>query len=156
MKQIRFGLSLLLFVMLCSTNLFGQTTIWSEDFDSESVYNLEDNTNNWQCDISTSSSNDWYVSDGTGDCSSYITSGKALTMYYTTTYECQYYKSDQATDKIAYYATEIDASSYENLTMDFDWICDGESGWDYFKVVYSTNSGVSWTDFSTEYEGYSN
>lgn len=123
------------------------TTLFSENFE-QYLDNYYVVNGSWrQYDIVTGYS-DWiYSSSGA------ITGARSLTLYdgnwgYYNSYD--YYNTNE---NVTYFATKINATNYTNLNLNFKWKCAGEAGWDYAKVVWSTN-GTTWNDVSpTQYQG---
>lgn len=126
---------ILLAIMLLvniSFNASAQTTLLSEDFESGST--------GWTFTVNSGGTdNYWEVSNGT--CSN----GTSQLMVRRNNNNCTY-RNNRANDVTASIA--IDASGYNNLTLDFDWVCNGEAGYDYGQVYYSLD-GSSWTLIST-------
>ncbi len=119
--------------------------LFSEDFEGLSIGNLQTTGTLWRMYEITSSVNNWYI----GDNSSAITGTKSLTISNYT-----YNKTDDA-DKVAYYATKINALNFYNLKINFKWKCLGETNTDYGLLVWSID-GVNWQSVtSTKYTGQS-
>lgn len=105
-----------------------QTIIFSENF--------EGNTASWSYLTTTGNGqNYWEVSNGS--CSN----GSNLLMVRRNNNACTY-RNNQAHNIMA--RRLIDAKGFDNLTLAFDWICNGQAGQDYGSVFYSFN-GTIWT-----------
>jgi len=78
-------------------------------------------------DVSGTSTNDWGIAE--------ISANKKLTIHNNT--NAFKYRGNQAAEQIAYYATKIDATNFQNLTISFDWQCTGSAG-DYGTLVWCT------------------
>ncbi len=144
-KQLFKAIFMVILFGISSLQIKAQTEIWSEDFNAYSDTYPLDGSTDWAIS-GTSGNNDWAFYEPSH---SSITS-QCLEMYYSTTDLA--YDNSTAADEIVYYATEIDATGYESLTMDFDWMSGGDEN-DYFKVVYSLD-GSNWNDVSsTKYYG---
>jgi hypothetical protein len=64
------------------------------------------------------------------------------------------YRTNRRARTFAYYDTQIDATNYTNLILDFNWICEGETGQDYGYILYSFDS-VNWVALPGTYQGQS-
>ncbi len=140
-KQLFKAIFMVILFGISSLQIKAQTEIWSENFDSYSeTYPLDGSSYAWVI-TGTSGNNDWAFYEPSH---SSITS-QCLEMYYSSADLA--YDNSTAADEIVYYATEIDATGYESLTMDFDWMSGGDEN-DCFKVVYSLD-GSNWNDVSS-------
>ncbi|OUR92679.1 hypothetical protein A9Q87_06475 [Flavobacteriales bacterium 34_180_T64] len=149
-----------LFMLVFSFNLLSQVTFFSEDF--EAATGNENQTTpylGWQTgDFPTTpptNNNYWWVLDNTR-CS--VISGNysmavSINSPVTTGIMPQY-RSNRAASTLVYYATPIDASNYTSVTLDFNWICEGEVLFDYGTVLYSLD-GTTWATLPGFYEGQS-
>lgn len=109
-------------------NASAQTTLLSEDFESGST--------SWTITTNSGSTqNYWEVSNGT--CSN----GTSQLMIRRNNDNCNY-RNNKATNTTA--SISVDSRGYEDLTLDFDWLCNGESGADFGQVFYSID-GSTWT-----------
>lgn len=124
-------------------------TIFEEDFESHS--NTTDlpstgATYTWNFLEITSSVNDWGIGTS-GD--------KALTIYRGT--NAFQYRGNNDAEQIAYCTTPIDASSFKNLSIEFNWFSDGDPGNDFGTLVWATgdpNIAANWSLVDpTEYSG---
>ena len=106
-------------------------TLFFENFTTANTRDLPATAvHTWQYTEITTSPNDW------GIYSNYLT-------IYKNNNAAQYNNGSDG-EEIAYCTTPIDATNYKNLTIDFDWKCRGESGYDYGTVVWSTD-GTNWS-----------
>lgn len=122
----------LLVIIFVSTCSMAQTSLLSEDFESGSA--------SWTfVTNSGGGENYWEVSNGS--CSN----GTNQLMIRRNTGDC-IYRRNRANDVTAYIA--VDATGYESLTLDFDWVCNGQAGNDYGSVYYSTDAS-NWTQLTT-------
>ncbi len=111
--------------------------LFSEDFEAYSVTSdLPSNPAGWVYTEDITSVNDWGISNGSGS------NGNCLTIYRGSN-DFSYDNSDDA-QTIAYYTTPIDARGYRNLTLDMSWMCEGESGYDFGMIMWSTD-GTNWS-----------
>ncbi|WP_053970186.1 GEVED domain-containing protein [Mangrovimonas sp. ST2L15] len=62
------------------------------------------------------------------------------------------YKANKVAATLVYFTTPIDATNFESVTLDFNWICQGEANFDYGSVLYSFD-GNTWAVLPGEYEG---
>ncbi len=124
----------LLTILLLVNCLTGsaQTTLLTEDFEgSIASWTITTNSGN--------GNNYWEVSNST--CSN----GTNQLMVRRSSDPCVY-RNNKAHDLTA--STQVDATGYQYLTLAFDWVCNGESGYDYGSVYYSLD-GSSWTQLTT-------
>jgi hypothetical protein len=141
--------TILLFLLLAPAWGWGQTTIFSDNFETGYSVNTGLNTsgaNQWLVKVMSGSNTDiWAIGNGAGA----LTGSYGLTVYNTSGGYASY-DYNQSTDQIAY--RNIDARSFTGLTIDFKWKCIGEklgsTIYDYGKVVYSLD-GTTWTDVSS-------
>lgn len=119
----------------------GQTTLFSEDFESASEGELSTTAfNGWKQDTENATVSDWAI---TNNCP--ITGSYSMTLHAYGAY-CEYAWDDTG-EEVAYFATPINATTYNTITISFKWRCGGEVSYDYGKLCYSTN-GTTWTDFT--------
>lgn len=129
-KTKALALVLLLAFLGGNGKAWGQTTIWTEDFGSTN-YNLTTSSTPWRSLGITSSANYLRI-QGNNGCT---IDNKSLIVRSSSA--CTYNATDDA-KIIAYNTTAINASTYYNLTIDFQWKGTGEVGWsyyDYWEVV---------------------
>ncbi len=125
------GMITLMLIASCS-NAKAQTTILSENFEgSTASWSFITNSGNGQ--------NYWEVSNGS--CSN----GTNLLMVRRNNNACTY-RNNTSHNIVA--RRQIDATGYENLTLAFDWVCNGQAGQDYGSVYYSFN-GTTWTQITS-------
>jgi len=143
--------TILLFLLLAPAWGWGQTTIFSDNFETGYSVNTGLNTsgaNQWLVKVISGSPVDtWAIGNGAGA----LSGTKGLTIY-RPGIGYAVYDNQSPTEQIAY--RKIDASYFTGVSIDFSWKCLGESGYygyDYGKVVYSLD-GTTWNDVSaTEY-----
>lgn len=144
MKTTNTNLGLLFLAILglsVSNAVTGQTTLFSENFESASEGELSTSAfNGWKQDTELSTVSDWAI---TNNCP--ISGSYSMTLHAYGAY-CEYAWDDTG-EEVAYYATAIDATAYNSVTLSFDWTCRGEVNYDYGRICYSTN-GTTWTDFT--------
>lgn len=146
---------------------YGQTTIWSDDFESTSA--------NWSLNVSSGTngptySNMWEISDGeggvvppgcgvTGNGNKTLfvrcNTGSALCPSLNPDGRSKYNAGgipsvDATTNKRTALTTPISTIGQTSLTLDFDWLGIGQSGKDFAELEYSTNGGTTWTSIWTE------
>ena len=146
------------FSLIISNNIvFGQTTIFSENFSGYAAdATLTTTSSNWRALNAVNSTNALSIHNN-GAC---VISGYGLTC--TDATDCNYNSSDDC-NKIAYYTTAIDATTYSGITLDFDWKGTGDvvgaSYYDYWQVVTCPGTAdpkinSNWTTVgSTKYAG---
>nr|WP_321248258.1 GEVED domain-containing protein [uncultured Psychroserpens sp.] len=64
------------------------------------------------------------------------------------------YRINRNAATLVYNTTAIDATNYTNLTLDFNWICEGEAGFDFGTVLYSLDA-TNWSVLPGIYQGQS-
>ncbi|SDR65878.1 Por secretion system C-terminal sorting domain-containing protein [Formosa sp. Hel1_31_208] len=64
------------------------------------------------------------------------------------------YRTTRNAATLVYHTTPIDATNYTNLTLDFNWICEGEAGFDFGTVLYSLDQ-ANWFVLPGVYQGQS-
>ena len=62
------------------------------------------------------------------------------------------YRTTRVARTLVYHTIPIDATNYTNLTLDFNWICEGEAGFDYETVLYSLDA-TTWSTLPGTYQG---
>ncbi|MDY0199941.1 MAG: GEVED domain-containing protein [Tenuifilaceae bacterium] len=138
------------FAILVSINALGQEVIFSEDFETYVVSNNipTSGTDEWIQYQIAGNPNKWGIGGNTG---AKINGFRSLTIFNgNTAYE---YRNDRATERVAFYSERIDARTYTNMTLSFNWKCEGETNYDYGRVVWSAD-GTNWTDINTtNYQG---
>lgn len=118
-------------------------TVYSETFESYGdVSPLPTSSTGWRQTTNTGSTWFWEIDN---NCAA-SQGSRNLTMADGNGYECDYNWDDNG-NKIAWYGTLIDATAFTNLRLKFDWKAYGENGYDYGRVVWSTD-GTNWTDVS--------
>ncbi|MCD2260667.1 Ig-like domain-containing protein [Psychroserpens luteolus] len=146
-------------IFLCS-ELNAQVTIFSEDF--ETATGSENQATpyiGWQTgDFATTpptNNNYWWVLDNTrcnvisGNYSMAVSINTPVT-----TGTRPEYRDNRVASTLVYYTTPIDATNYTNVTLDFNWICEGELFFDFGSVIYSLD-GTTWAALPATYQGQS-
>lgn len=151
MRKIISSLILISVFLFVNQIVSAQTVIWTEDFESYAADNNLPTTgaNEWIQYLIGDDNNPWGMGGNTGER---ITGLRSLTIYHNngTAYT---YRANRATERVAFYSERIDASIYTNLTLSFNWKCDGQINQDYGRVVWSTD-GTTWIDVNTtNYQG---
>ncbi len=109
--------------------------IFAEDFNSISTMRDLNGSGGWSYTELVNSPNDWGIATRSGY-------GNCLTIYNgSSSYS---YNSGNDGTEIAKCATLIDATGYRDVTIDFDWKCNGQSGKDYGTIMWSTD-GTNWS-----------
>jgi hypothetical protein len=163
LENIQFIFLIIFYFSFLSSNLInGQTIIFQEDFENASVSQSNLNTANyigWSNINLQGNNNRWWIFDTSR--ATVPTGNYALAVSRNSPYTGggtkPRYNRNYASANIAYYTSLIDASAYSALTLDFNWIGQGEIGYDYGFAVYSLD-GINWYSFTnTVYlEGQSN
>jgi gliding motility-associated-like protein len=137
-KSLTFAIGLLL-----SGSLIGQTSFFSDDFESGSASWTQSGDiapNSWI--FNTCAGNGSSLSGAT---SMYITSGGTIPGCGATGTEQHAYVDAPAGINEAISATNVDAGCLSSLSVSFDYRIDGVLTEDIAELVYSTNGGASWT-----------
>ena len=137
-----------------------QNTIWSDNFDSPSGGMSNNNAGiGWTLNTEGSSSNKWFINTPSSiGCSS---SGNALHISCTGLL-CGFlggpnepiYSASGNNSKTAISPT-ISTIGISNITLSFDFICEGSAGTDFGTLALSNDGGLTWTDLLGEYSGVS-
>nr|WP_321235957.1 GEVED domain-containing protein [uncultured Psychroserpens sp.] len=144
-----------------------QVTIFSEDFEAATgAENIAGPYLGWQNAQFNASTNDNYfwVFDNTrcnvinGTHSMAVSTNTPATTGILPQYDFDSpgNSTQAAASTLVYYDTPIDATNYTNLTLDFNWICEGETilglYFDYGTVMYSLDANT-WTILPDSYAG---
>jgi len=136
-------IAIIIAFFLSTGSLFSQVTIFSEDFESASEGELSTIVfNGWKQYTITATSSDWGITNNcpiTGTYSASLRDGSNIW--------CDYTWNNNG-NEVAYYATPINATAHNTVTLSFNWRCYAEPGFDYGRICYSTNGGTTWIDFS--------
>ena len=151
LKKIVFSLSLLI-TYVWITN--AQTTIFTEDFETGAPAvstKMSTAVNGWQNDVvaSTGSNNQWWMllpTHHTLNATNAI--GVSKGTLGTTGNLPVFIANTSPYNNVAKCNTLINASTYNSLTLDFDWAGTGNGANAFGKDCYSTN-GTTWIDFPT-------
>ncbi len=136
MKRLR--LILFLFVQAFAFSVTAQTVFYTNNFEVATGWNFS----------STTLANKWTIGtceNNGGLAGAYITSGG-------TTNDCSptginhygYVNAPSGSQNVVLFRT-IDATCYSSIQVLYDLKLNGESGNDFFELVYSTDGGTSWT-----------
>ena len=139
--------SILIFVCVLfiqwSSQLLAQTTFITDNFESAFSWNT----------VSTSGPNQWIQGSCTnngGNSALYITSGGSTNDCTPTGITHYGYTNASSGTETAIVYRPVNAACYSSIRVLADIQVEGESGLDYLELVYSTNSGASWTPVSTQ------
>lgn len=143
-KSLIFAIGLLL-----SGNLIGQTSFFSDDFESGSTSWIQSG------DITP---NSWVFNSCAGNRTSlpvatsmYISSGGSIPGCGATGTEQYAYTDAPSGINEAISASNVDAGYLSSLSASFDYRIDGVLTEDIAELVYSTNGGLSWTVVGTAF-----
>ncbi|WP_299366509.1 T9SS sorting signal type C domain-containing protein [Winogradskyella sp.] len=151
----------LLLLLLASViiNVNAQVTIFAEDFEDATYPDQTDlaspNTTGWTNINFSGTDNRWWVLGGTSINA--INGNHSLAVSqnvpYTGTGIKPEYNVNSAASNIAQ-SPLIDATGYIAVTLDFNWICEGEDvlgfAFDYGRIAYSFD-GTNWFVYAQEY-----
>lgn len=150
-NEINKNTLLLSFLFFLAINTFGQTTLFTENFESCGTgYVTTGGLCNWKQINGGGSWSNWVIYS-----SCHIISGsRTLGLYDDNWSSSCDYDWDNSNNKIAYfYTSKVNATGYNTLKLNFKWRCGGEASYDYGKIVYSYD-GVTWFDVvATQYQG---
>jgi len=157
--MIKKSLLLSVVIIFLSFQLNAQVTIFTEDF--ETATGAENLTNptylGWQAGqfatTPPTNNNYFWIFDDTrcdiisGDYSMAVSINNPVAAGIIPEY-----RETRVAATLVYNTTTIDATNYSNLTLDFNWICEGETGFDYGTVIYSFDA-LNWSTLPGTYEG---
>jgi hypothetical protein len=158
--NLRSCFKLVFLVFFTSFNAFSQTTIWSDNFDSPSGGANNNNAGvGWTLNTEGNSSNRWFINAPAGiGCTS---SGNVLHISCTGIL-CGFLGGP---DEPIYAAAanltrtaispNISTIGQTNLTLTFEFICEGSAGTDFGTLSLSSDGGNVWNDLPGEYSGVS-
>ncbi len=135
---------------------FGQTVFWSDNFDAPSG-GAENNNNGagWVLNSEGNSGNRWFVNAPSGiGCSSsgnvlHISCSAGLCGFLGGPDE-PIYNAANSNLKTAVSPT-ISTLGQSNITLSFDFICEGYAGSDFGTLALSSDNGTNWTDLPGVY-----
>jgi PKD repeat protein len=149
--------TLLVSIILFGTFAYGQTSIWSDDFENPTLWTLNQSTG-----LNDPDANMWFISDAeggvaAGQCGVATNGNKTLHVgcqgIWCVGTGASYNAGDgglgffaSTTNVRSVYNTNISTLGNTNLTLSFDWIGIGAAGTDYCNVLYSNNGGTTWTN----------
>ncbi|MDR0801567.1 HYR domain-containing protein [Fluviicola sp.] len=131
------------FLISWSTQLLAQTTFITDNFENSFSWNT----------VSTSGPNYWIQGPCTnngGNSALYITSGGTTNDCTPTGIQHYGYTNAAAGTETAIVYKVVNASCFNTLNVLAEIQIEGETGSDYLELVYSTNSGSSWTAASSQ------
>jgi len=150
-KVMHYKIILILLFLLYFLTGYSQVTLFSENFEGKTEASITTSgEQGWDLYITTSSGiNIWSFS---GD--NPLNGTMSLAIEENTTDSENTYDNSIETDKVAYYATLINASGYYNLRLSYKWRCEGDyftsTYNDYGRVVYSSD-GTNWNVLTSEH-----
>ncbi len=147
---------LFVFILFPLVNGYSQTVFWSDNFDAPSG-GLENNNNGagWVLNSEGNNGNRWFVNAPNGiGCSS---SGNVLHISCSGGF-CGFlggpnepiYNAAGSNLKTAVSPT-ISTIGQSNITLSFDFICEGYAGSDFGTLALSSDNGANWTDLPGVY-----
>lgn len=148
----------LVFIIVIGQFLNAQVTIFTEDFETATgTENIASPYLNWQNGFfpttPPTNNNFFWVFDNTRcDVISGNYSMAVSTNTPVTTAPFPEYRTTRVASTLVYHTTPIDATNYTNLTLGFNWICEGEVGFDYGSVLYSFDA-ANWSTLPGVYQG---
>ncbi|WP_298897435.1 GEVED domain-containing protein [uncultured Psychroserpens sp.] len=148
------------FTIFLNSGLNAQVTIFSEDFETATGSENEASPYlGWQNGFfpttPPTNNNFFWVFDNTrcpvisGNYSMAVSTNNPVT-----TAPFPEYRTNRNAATFVYNTTAIDATNYTNLTLDFNWICEGEAGFDFGTVLYSLDANT-WSVLPGTYQGQS-
>ncbi len=156
MKKLNILLSVIALIFISNVS-FGQTVLWTEDFEGAPNWTLANSTG-----VNDADANIWVISDAEGGVAP-PGCGTANNGNQTLHVGCQgawclgagaaYDAGDggagfifATTNVRAQYNAAINTTGQTNLSLNFDWIGIGEVGDDFATLQYSIDGGVTWID----------
>ncbi len=165
MKKILYSkvklLAVMAFLLVSSAiiNVKAQTVVWSDNFDTPSGGANNNNAGvGWTLNSEGSTSNRWFIvappsnlgCTSTGrqlhiSCDDFIC-GLIFGGPNTPVYNAA------ASNNRSAVSPNINTVGQTNLTLSFEFVCNGETGEDYGLLAFSANGGSTWTEFPERYE----
>ena len=160
-QQLPRFLMLISFIWICNLGVsFSQNTIWSDNFDAPSGGASNNNAGaGWTLNSEGNTSNRWFINTPSSiGCTS---SGNVLHISCTGLI-CGFlggpnepiYAASGNNLKTAS-SPNISTLGQTNLTLNFDFICEGFAGSDFGTLSLSSDGGSNWTDLPGTYSGVS-
>ena len=150
----------LFFTVLLVTQINAQVTIFAEDFEAATgAENIASPYLGWQngqfATTPPTNNNYFWIFDNTRSNIINGTYSMAVSINTpVTTAPFPEYRTTRNASTLVYHTTPIDATNHTNLTLDFNWICEGEAGFDYGTVIYSLDA-LTWSTLPGIYQGQS-
>lgn len=148
-----------LLVISFVSNLEAQTVVWSDNFDTPSGGTNNNNAGvGWTLNSEGNTSNRWFIVAPPSNlgCTS---SGRQLHIS-CDDFICgllyggpntPVYNAAASNNRSAV-SPNISTVGQTNLTLSFEFVCNGEAGEDYGLLAFSANGGSTWTEFPERYE----
>lgn len=146
-------------LLLTAAPLFGQSVIYSHDFDSFSingwVMNVDGTGNNyWVQDQSYAGNAGASISDVPDQPATFVGGPNSTYMHITNLPDCSgfvpvtcnaHYSPTETSDNTAEMMNPLNTSGDVNVTINFWYLCLGDGHDAYGTLEYSTDDGVTWT-----------
>jgi PKD repeat protein len=152
--------AVLTLIFMAISSLFSQTTIWSDNFDAPSGGANNNNAGvGWTLNTEGNSGNRWFINTPEGiGCSStgnvlHISCTGILCGFLGGPNEPIYSASNNLTRTAI--SPSISTVGQSNLTLTFEFICEGSAGTDFGTLSLSGDGGTSWNDLPGEYSAVS-
>jgi len=150
MKKLNILLSVIALIFISNLS-FGQTVLWTEDFEGVPNWTLSNSTG-----VNDADPNVWEINDaeggvlppgcgtgGNGNATLHVTCSGLLCGFLGTG---ALYNAGNTSNIRAQYNSAISTVGQTNLSLNFDWIGVGEVGDDFATLQYSIDGGVTWVD----------
>ena len=150
----------LMFSFWAISSVFSQTSIWSDNFDAPAGGANNNNAGvGWTLNTEGNSGNRWFINTPSNiGCTStgnvlHISCTGFLCGFLGGPNEPIYSASDNLTKTAI--SPNISTLGQSNLTLTFEFICEGSAGSDFGTLSLSNNGGSTWNDLPGEYSGVS-
>ena len=165
MKKILYSkvklLAVLTFLLVSSAliNVKAQTVVWSDNFDTPSGGTNNNNAGvGWTLNSEGNTSNRWFIVAPPSNlgCTStgrqlHISCDDFICGLIFGGPETPVYNAASSNNRSAV-SPNISTVGQANLTLSFEFVCNGEAGEDYGLLAFSSNGGASWNEFPERYE----
>ena len=162
MKKLLQTLSVLFILGATFADTQAQTIVWSDNFDAPSGGINNNNAGvGWTLNSGGGGTNQWYIITPTANlgCTS---SGNQMHIS-CESFICELFGNGPidplynaaASNNRSAVSPNISTVGQSNLTLSFEFVCNGVANQDYGLLAFSSDGGTNWTEFPERYEGVS-
>ncbi|MCB0819828.1 MAG: hypothetical protein KDC13_04335, partial [Bacteroidetes bacterium] len=151
--------ALILFLQIACSPVWSQTVFWYDNFDLPAGGAINNNAGiGWTLNNGGSGSNQWYINSGSG-----VACGSANGLHISCTgFACSLFGGPNApvynasvTSNRTAESPVISTVGRTGIILSFSWTCFGEPGYDYGSIAFSSDGGVSWASWPSDFSGSS-